>query len=99
MKAIFFYFILKIIFLFWFKMTFDYFEQPSLRKIKTLKHYSLIQLWNLVAAKLFVFHTQKPTGWKKLTVFVLKESYNFVCGEFLEVILNFMMNGCRQLLL
>lgn len=56
-----------------------------------------------MAAEMFVFHTQKPTGWKKflliLTVLFLKESYNFLCSEYLGVVLNLMTNGCRQLLL
>lgn len=37
-EAVFWNFILKFIFLFWIKMAFDYSKQPSLKKIKALKH-------------------------------------------------------------
>lgn len=33
------------------------------------------------------------------SVLFLKESYNFLCSEYLGVVLNLMTNGCRQLLL
>lgn len=79
-EAVFWNLILKFIFLFWIKMAFDYSKQPSLKKIKAL--ILVIQLWKscflcwfslfpLVAAKMFLFHTQKPTGWEKTSLLIL----------------------------